>query len=63
MSNNKTSILAIVTTKTDGIKGGSIPVFFKQTQEELQTLSKSLEKILDASAHELDSTTMLIVAR
>lgn len=56
-------MLAIVTTKIEDIKGGGIPVFIKQSEAELQTLSKSLEKILDASAHKLDETTMLIVAR
>lgn len=55
-------ILAIVTTNFEGIKGGGIPVFIKKTDDELQVIAKNLEKILDASAHEIDATTMLIVA-
>lgn len=63
MSEIGVKILAIVTTKTEGIKGGGIPVFIKQSEEEFQAISKTLEKILDASAHRVDETTMLIVAR
>lgn len=57
-----TAIMAVVTTKTDSVKGGGAPVFITENKENLQEISTSLEKILDASAHEIDETTMIIVA-
>lgn len=63
MSQNNAKIIAIVTTKAENVKGGGMPIFIRQTKEELQDASKNLEKILDAAAHELDESTMLIVAR
>jgi len=44
MSEVGVKILAIVTTKTEGIKGGGIPVFIKQSEEEFQAISKRWKK-------------------
>ncbi len=63
MSEQNANIIAIVTTKVESIRGGGAPVFIRETREELQAASKNLEKILDAAAHELDESTMLIVTR
>lgn len=57
-----TKIIAIITTKQENLKGGGVPVFITKDSQSLQETSSSLEKILDASAHEIDVETMIIVA-
>lgn len=56
-------IKAIVTTDKNLIMNSGAPVFLSKNQEELQELSKSLERILDASSHEINNETVIIVAR
>ncbi|VEF48079.1 Uncharacterised protein [Bacillus freudenreichii] len=56
-------IKAIVTTDKNLIINSGAPVFLSANHEELQTLSKSLERILDASSHEINKETVIIVAR
>lgn len=60
---NSTRIVAVVTTKGESLKGGGAPIFIVTNKEELQKISNTLEKTLDASAHEVDADTMIIVAR
>lgn len=55
-------IAAIVTAKKETIAGGA-PIFAVDRREGLQPLAFLLEKILDASAHELNEDTFLIVDR
>ena len=57
-----TKIIAVITTKKENIMPGGAPVFITESKESLQKVSSSLEKTLDASAHEVDSDTMIIVA-
>lgn len=57
-----TKIIAIITTNQENIKGGGVPVFIARGGKSLQETSSTLEKILDASAHEIDTDTMIIVA-
>jgi len=57
-----TNIIAVITTKQENLKGGGVPVFISKDKDELQQTSSRLEKILDASAHEIDQNTMIIVA-
>ncbi len=57
-----TKIIAIITTKTENVQAGGAPVFVVKDSEGLQQTSFTLEKILDASAHEVDPDTMIIVA-
>lgn len=57
-----TKIIAIVTTNQENLKGGGAPVFITKDGKTLQEMSSSLEKILDASAHEISGETMIIVA-
>jgi len=57
-----TVVMAIITTKEESIKGGGVPVFIAKNKELLQKISNILEKTLDASAHEVDEDTMIIVA-
>jgi hypothetical protein len=54
------SILAIITLHKDKIAGGS-PIFFVESEEELQNTSFVLEKILDGIAHQIGEGTMIIV--
>ncbi|MBB6444544.1 capping complex subunit for YIEGIA [Bacillus benzoevorans] len=57
-----TKIIAIITTNKENIMPGGAPVFITENRESLQTTSSTLEKTLDASAHEVDADTMIIVA-
>lgn len=57
-----TMIIAIITTKKEKIMPGGAPVFITDSEESLQKVSSTLEKTLDASAHEVDPDTMIIVA-
>ncbi len=41
--------------------GGEFPIIFVESEEELQTISKRLEKMLDSTAHELLEGMVLIV--
>ena len=63
MSEQHSMIVAIVTTKQENIKGGGAPIFITENEESLQKVARSLEKIMDASAHEIDPDTIIIVAR
>lgn len=63
MENQHAEIVAVITMKPDTIEGGGAPVFIVKDNKELQKVSMTLEKIMDASAHEIDSDTLIIVAR
>ena len=53
-------ILAIVTLTKERIAGGA-PIFVVDEEEELQQTAFSLEKMLDANAHDLKNGTMILV--
>ncbi|MFS0722668.1 capping complex subunit for YIEGIA [Paenibacillus sp. 1P07SE] len=55
-------IRAIVTLNR-GQPGGGAPIFQVKTIEELQDTAFLLEKILDASAHDLKNGTVILVER
>ncbi len=57
-----TKIIAIITIKPENVHAGGAPVFVANDAAELQKTSSTLEKTLDASAHEVDANTMIIVA-
>jgi len=57
-----TTMMAVITNKPENIQGGGMPVFITDDVASLQEVSSSLEKILDASAHEIDANTMIIVS-
>ena len=63
MENQHAEIVAVITMKPEAIQGGGAPVFIVKDQKELQKISMTLEKIMDASAHEIDTDTLIIVAR
>ncbi|WP_158081983.1 capping complex subunit for YIEGIA [Paenibacillus ferrarius] len=52
--------MAIVTLMKDKVAGGA-PIFVVDQEEDLQKVSFSLEKILDANAHDLKNGTMILV--
>lgn len=54
------AILAVVSMHSDKVGGGA-PIFYVETEEELQNTAFLLEKILDAMAHDLKNGTMILV--
>ncbi len=59
----KPDIKAIITTDKDLVINSGVPVFLSKNLEHLQALCESLERILDASSHEINDETVIIVAR
>lgn len=53
-------IVAVVSTKADTIGGGA-PIFIVENEEKMEQTSFLLEKILDASAHDLKNGTIILV--
>ncbi|MEW9699010.1 hypothetical protein [Paenibacillus sp. SI8] len=53
-------ILAIVTMEKERVGGGA-PIFVVDDADQQQKVSFSLEKILDATAHDLKNGTMILV--
>lgn len=53
-------IVAVVSTSPDNISGG-VPVFIARDEEEREKVAFSLEKIMDASAHDLQNGSLILV--
>ncbi|NOU97574.1 hypothetical protein GC093_30760 [Paenibacillus sp. LMG 31456] len=53
-------IVAVVTADKNQVAGGA-PIFIVNNSDEQQKVSFKLEKILDASAHDLQNGTMILV--
>lgn len=53
-------ILAVVTLTKERVGGGA-PIFVADQEDDLQKIAFSLEKILDANAHDLKNGTMILV--
>lgn len=53
-------IVAVVSTLASQVGGGA-PIFIAATEAELERTSFLLEKILDASAHDLKNGTIILV--
>ena len=53
-------IIAIVTLTKERVAGGA-PIFVVDGEDELQQTAFSLEKMLDANAHDLKNGTMILV--
>jgi hypothetical protein len=53
-------IVAVVTTQRDKVGGGA-PIFIAQDDAEQQKTAFTLEKIMDATAHDLRNGTMILV--
>jgi len=54
------TVKAIVTTQPGKVDGGA-PIFVADGRKELEELAFLLEKILDASAHDLKNGTFILV--
>lgn len=63
MSNEHATIVAVVSLEPNRIQAGGAPAFIVSDTKELQKISMSLEKILDAAAHTLNEQTIILVAR
>lgn len=53
-------ILAVITTNKDHVAGGA-PIFVASSEEEKEQTAFMLEKILDASVHDLKNGSMIVV--
>jgi hypothetical protein len=53
-------IIAVIAVDKDQIAGGA-PIFIASTREEQEQIAFSLEKIMDANAHDLKNGLMIIV--
>jgi hypothetical protein len=53
-------IVAVVSIKADSVGGGA-PIFIAENEAMLEQTSFLLEKILDASAHDLKNGTIILV--
>ncbi len=54
-------IVAVVTPDPATVAGGGAPVFIAVAEEERQKLAFRLEKILDASVHDLGNGQLIVV--
>ena len=63
MGNRHAEIVAVITVKPETIQAGGAPVFIVKDIKHLQKMSLTLEKIMDAAAHEIEEETIVIVAR
>ncbi|WP_342511633.1 hypothetical protein MKY34_14110 [Sporosarcina sp. FSL K6-1522] len=63
LGNQHAEIVAVITVKPETIQSGGAPVFIVEDIKHLQKMSLTLEKIMDAAAHEVEEETMIIVAR
>jgi cell wall assembly regulator SMI1 len=53
-------ILAVVTLQMSMIGGGA-PIFFARDEEEQQKVANYLSRILDATAHDLENGSLILV--
>lgn len=53
-------IVAVVALSSDTVGGGA-PIFIASNEQELQETAFLLEKILDASAHDLKNGSIILV--
>lgn len=53
-------IVAVVSMHSDEVRGGA-PIFIAPDAEKMEEIAFLLEKILDASAHDLKNGTIILV--
>lgn len=53
-------IVAVIALQADKVGGGA-PIFVTESKERQQQIAFTLEKILDAAAHELNDGTIILV--
>lgn len=54
-------IAAVVTADPGRVVGGGAPIFCEASWEQVEKTAFRLEKILDATAHDLENGTMILV--
>jgi len=54
-------ILAVVSTRPEQVTGGGAPIFIEKDAHSVQQTAFLLEKILDASAHDLKNGSFILV--
>lgn len=57
---SSTSILAVITLHADKVSGG-VPIFFARDEEELEKTAGLISKIFDASVHDLENGSYIVV--
>lgn len=62
MEGQRAGIVAVITMDPEKVQSGGAPVFIVKDNKELQKIGMTLEKIMDAAAHEIDAGTLVIVA-
>lgn len=55
------TILAVITLNMEEVSGGGAPIFFAPDEKIMENTALILAKILDASAHDLENGTFIIV--
>lgn len=63
MENRRAEIVAVITMNPETIKASGATVFIADNKKNLQKISMTLGEVMDATAHEIDEETMIIVAR
>ncbi|WP_047152641.1 capping complex subunit for YIEGIA [Aneurinibacillus tyrosinisolvens] len=53
-------ILAVITMDRNRVGGGA-PVFYANSQKELQEIAATLERTIDGMAHEVTADTLIII--
>jgi len=54
------TILAVITLNMEEVSGGT-PIFFARDEEKQEKIARYLSKILDATVHDLDNGTYIVV--
>jgi cell wall assembly regulator SMI1 len=54
-------IVAVVTVNPEHVSGGGAPIFIARDQEEREKVAFSLEKMMDASAHDLVNGAIVLI--
>ncbi|MGM9921231.1 MAG: capping complex subunit for YIEGIA [Bhargavaea sp.] len=63
MGEQHATVVAVVMTRQSQVQGGGAPFFIVESREELQKVSLTLEKVMDAAAQEITDDIIIIVAR
>lgn len=62
MSAQHAVIVAVVTMEKEKVLSGGAPIFIVDDEENLQKTAMTLEKVMDASTHEVNASTLILVA-
>jgi len=57
----KDTILAVISLRPEKVQGGGAPIFWAETQEELEKNALNLSRILNGAIHDLENGVYIIV--